>query len=220
MLRVLNVVAGAALFGSTAALVFAATPKLTFTKSFPGSVPAYECVVVDRSGALRYSEAASDDHPLMAQLEPTDAEALFAMAQKLDFGQPIESGLKVANTGKKTFRFEDQSGTPREVTFNYSTLPAAQQLLDRFEQIAESERAYIQLERAVRYDKLGVNDALAQIESLWLRKQLAAPQQFVPLLTRVSTKDVFMHLARERAARLKDAFTALPQAAASDQKTK
>ncbi len=38
------------------ALVFcgslcAATPKLVFTKSFPGSVPDYVCVNVDRTGA-------------------------------------------------------------------------------------------------------------------------------------------------------------------------
>ena len=60
----------------------------------------------------------------------------------------------------------------------------AKQLLDRFEQIAATERAYIDLDRTVHFDKLGVNDSLAQIESLWLRKQLAAPQQFVPLLNR------------------------------------
>ncbi len=60
----------------------------------------------------------------------------------------------------------------------------------------------------MRYDKLGVNDALAEIESMWLRKQLVAPQQFVPLLTRITTHESFMHLVRDRAARLKDEFQA------------
>jgi hypothetical protein len=45
---------------------------------------------------------------------------------------------------------------------------------------------------------------------MWLNKQLAAPQQFVPLLTRVATHESFMHLARERAARLKEEFTPAP----------
>jgi hypothetical protein len=62
---------------------------------------------------------------------------------------------------------------------------------------------------------LGVNDALAEIESLWLKKQLASPDQFIPLLTRIASRESFMHIARERAARLKDEFTASPVAQAS-----
>lgn len=186
--------------------VFAAPPKLTFTRSFPGSTPDYICVGVDRSGALQYTESPKDDQPLKAQLEESETAALFSMAEKLDyFKSPLESGLKVANTGKKTFRYEGENGAT-EASFNYSTNLTAQQLLDRFEQIASSERAYLELDRTMRYDKLGVNDALAEIESLWLRKQLAAPQQFVPLLTRISTHESFMHLVRDRAARLKDEF--------------
>lgn len=195
--------------------------KLTFTKSFPGSVPAYICVNLDRSGNLTYKESIKDEQPVTAQLPESDAAALFAMAQGLDyFSSPLESGLKVANTGKKTFRYEDENGKATEATFNYSTNETAQQLLDRFEQIAESERAYSELDRAIRYDKLGVNDALAAIESLWLRKQLAAPQQFVPLLTRISTHASFMHLARERAARLKDEFEGASPAVTAERKQK
>ena len=94
--------------------------------------------------------------------------------------------------------------------FNYSTNVTAQQLLTKLENIAATERTYIELERTIRFDKLGVNDALAQVESLWLRKELTAPLQFVPLLNRVASHESFMHLARERAARLKDQFQAAP----------
>jgi hypothetical protein len=186
---------------------FAAEPTLTFSKAFPGSVPAYECVSVTRSGGLLYREAENDEQPLSAQLAESDTQTLFDMASKLNhFHDPIESGLKVANTGKKTFRYQDEHGSATEVVFNYSENPIAQQLLDRFEQIATSERAYLDLDRTARYDKLGVNDALAEIESLWLRKELAAPAQFVPLLNRIAHHEAYMHLARERAARLRDEF--------------
>ena len=201
----------------SSALLAAATPKVTFTKSFPGSVPAYCSVEVDKTGALRYQESPTDDNPLKAQLQESDAAALFSLAEKLEyFKNPIESGLKVANTGKKTFRYENEAGAPTEVVFNYSILEPAQQLLDRFEQIAATERAYIDLDRTVHFDKLGVNDSLAQIESLWLRKQLAAPSQFIPLLTRIASRESFMHLVRERAARLKDEFLAPASAQAGD----
>lgn len=189
--------------------------KLSYTRSFPGSVPDYFCVTVDHSGALEYKESPTDDKPLKAQLPDSDATSLFAMAEKLNFFKmPLESGLKVANTGKKTFRYEDSNAAPIEVTFNYSLNETAQQLQERFENIGQSERAYIELERTLRYDHLGINDALAEVESLWLHKQLAAPKQFVPILNRISTRETLMHLVRDRAARLKDEFEAGPESAA------
>lgn len=203
------------------ASAWAGTARLRFTKSFPGSTPAFTWIGVDRNGALEYKESPTDNQPVKAQLSESDTTALFALAEKLGyFKTPLESGLKVANTGKKTFRYEDENGAPTEVTFNYSINPDAQQLLDRFEQIASTERAYLDLDRTVHYDRLGVNDALAEIESLWLRKQLAAPQQFVPLLTRISTHEAFMHLARDRAARLKDEFLAPGASGSASAKSK
>lgn len=193
----------------SAASLLGATPKLSFIKSFPGSVPAYCSIEVDKTGAMLYKESPTDDQPLKAQLPESDAASLFALAEKLQFFKsPIESGLKVANTGKKTFRYENEAGLPTEVVFNYSTDLNAQQLLDRFEQIAATERAYIDLDRTVHFDKLGVNDALAEVEAIWLRRQLAAPAQFIPLLNRIVSRESFMHLVRERAARLKEEFLA------------
>ena len=188
-----------------------AQERITFIKVFPGSVPPYCFVQVSKDGALLYKEADNDPNPVQAKMIQANADALFDMAAKLNyFKGPLESGLKVANTGKKTFRYEDAKGVKTEAVFNYSTDPLAQQLLDKFELIAESERAYIELDRTAHFDKLGVNDALADIEALWLRKELAAPQQFVPLLTRIATHESYMHLVRDRAARLKEGFAAQP----------
>ena len=158
---------------------------------------------------------------MTAQLQESDTAPLFSLAEKLDyFKSPLESGLKVANTGKKTFRYENESGAVTETSFNYSTDETARELLDRFEKIGETERAYLELDRTVHYDKLGVNEALAEIESLWLKKQLAAPSQFIPLLDRIATHESFMHLARERAAKLKDEFQGVPVGPPNEQKSK
>lgn len=208
------------LFGVT---LSAQVPTITFTKEFPGSHPAYASVTISKTGALEYKESVQDDQPVKAAMPQAESARLFEMAQQLEFFHTqLESGLKVANTGKKTFRYDDGSGKTSETVFNYSTNQVAQQLLNKFEQIAETERAYIDLERTARFDKLGVNDALAEIESLWLRKELAAPLQFVPLLNRVASHESYMHLARERAARLRDQFQAAaaapPQSAAAGAK--
>ncbi len=201
----------------------AATPRLTYTRAFPGSSPEYFRITVDAAGNLEYSEALKDDQPVRAHMAESETAPLFDMAGKLDyFKTPLESGLRVANTGKKVFRYEDGNGASSETTFNYSVNETAQKLLEKLEQIGASERAYLDLDRTIHFDKLGVNDALAEIEALWVRKQLAAPEQFVPLLTRVASHESFMHLARERAARLKDEFEKPQPAtvAASDPKQK
>jgi hypothetical protein len=200
---------GVLLIAVLAVCAAAAPAKLTFTKSFPGSVPEYCSVEIDKSGALIYKESRTEEQPIKAQIPEADVSALFELAQRLEFFKsPIESGLKVANTGKKVFRYEGEDGKAAEVVFNYSTIEAAQQLLDHFENIAATERAWIDLDRTVHFDHLGINDSLALVEDLWIKKQLAAPAQFVPLLNRITSRASIMHLARERAARLKDEFEA------------
>ena len=191
------------------ALSLFAEERVTFTKSFPGSVPAYCSLQVSRTGDLEYKEAETDDNPVRAKLSQAEVDSVFDMAGKLNhFKGTLESGLKVANTGKKTFRYQAPDGAVTEAVFNYSIDPNAQQLLEHFEQIAETERAFIDLDRTVHFDKLGVNDSLSQVESLCLRKQLAAPAQFLPFLTRIAEHTAFMHLVRDRAAHLKEQFLA------------
>ena len=117
----------------TASVAVAAEPRLIFTKSFPGSQPAYVWIAVDRAGAVEFKEAPDDDQPVKAVLLHSDTSQLFELAGQLSyFKTPVESGLKVANMGKKVFRYEPDSGPASETTFNYSAIPAAQQLLDLF----------------------------------------------------------------------------------------
>ncbi len=201
------------------ALFAATTPRLIYSRSFPGSSPEFFRLKISQTGALEYSESAVDDKPLKAQLSLGETAPLFEMADNLDhFKTPLESGLKVANTGKKIFRYEDGNGGNSEAVFNYSLNQTAQHLLEKMEQIAATERSYLNLDSSIRFDKLGVNDSLAEIEALWLHKQLAAPAQFIPLLDRVISHPSFMHIARDRAARLKDEFSKPVVAPANESK--
>ena len=53
-----------------------------------------------------------------------------------------------------------------------------------------------------------MNDALLNIQSEWEHRRLAAADQFLPLLDQVAKNDLYMHMARERAAQLADAIRA------------
>ncbi len=183
-----------------------AGPRIVYTKTFPGSAPDYVNIVVERDGRTSYREAADDEDPLRFQLSASDTEALFALADKLDrFRRPLESGLKVARMGTKTLRYEG-SGEAHETSFNYSTDPEAQTLADGFEKIIETERDFIELDRAVHFDTLGVNDALLRVETTWDHRRLVSPAQFYPLLERIFKNESYLHMARERAAKLEDEF--------------
>jgi hypothetical protein len=199
-----------ALIASLAAAVVCAqsAPRILYTKTFPGSDPEYVAVTVDRSGLVSYKETPDDD-PDTFQLEPDFTVRVFALADKLDhFKKPLESNLKnIANMGAKTFRWED-AGETSEAKFNFSTDQNAKDLWDFFELVSSSERAFLELKRTVRHDKLGVWDALLKITDLWTDERLVGTPQFLPLFDRVAGDDTYVHLARERAAELAEAVRA------------
>lgn len=186
----------------------AAEPRLFFSKSFPGSSPAYVAITIDQNGAGEYKEAPDDDLPLRFQLSASEASEMFALADKLDrFKRPLESPLKVAQMGMKTFRFED-GANKTEVKFNFSEDLDARALTDWFERISETGQSYYALERAVKYDKLGVNKALLQFAVAMDRKRVVAPQLFLPMLDRVAKNDSYLNMARTRAANLAESIRA------------
>jgi len=205
--------AGVLLVMAAAALIAADAdgPRLNFSKSFPGSNPPWFEITVEKNGAAQYKEDPKDEDPLKFQLTGAEGSQIFDLAGKLDhFSRKLESGLKVANMGMKTLRYE-ADGHVSEAKFNYSENPDARALADAFESIAETERSLMVLDRAVRFDKLGVQEAILKIEILRDQKRLIAADQFLPLLDRVVKNENFLHMARERAAGLADWIRAQPK---------
>jgi hypothetical protein len=187
-----------------------------YSKSFPGSMPAYASVELQHDGSAVYKEAPDDDQPVTFKLSPEETGEIFALAEKLDyFKRPLESNLKVANMGLKTLRYENGSAKS-EVKFNFSLDENAKLLVDVFEKITESQQLLFNLERTVKFDKLGVQKSLLQLESAWDRKRLVGPERFLPLLDRVVKNDSYLNIARDRAAALADAFRNPKPAAATE----
>jgi len=200
---------------SAALLARADGPHIFYSRLLPGGVPPYVEITVARDGRAVYREAPGDqdDKPIEFRLRPHEVEEIFSLAEKLGyFRKPLDSGLKVANMGEKTFRYIDQ-GQTSEVKFNYSQNPEARLLADWFARMVETEQHYIHLERTVRFDKLGVNKVLLQLQASMERNRLVAPDQFLPFLDRIAAGDSYLNMARERAARLAEFIRAgAPQA--------
>ncbi len=60
----------------------------------------------------------------------------------------------------------------------------------------------VTLERRMKYDRLGVNDALLQFETDLNRKLLPEPQRVVPVLDEIANNPRFVDIARQRARAL------------------
>ena len=72
--------------------------------------------------------------------------------------------------------------------------------------MAESGQYYYELEKTVKFDKLGVNQAILKLESAWDRKHLVGVAMYVPLLDRVAKNDSYLNMARDRAEKLSATF--------------
>ncbi len=196
------------------AAALCAEPRLFLSKRFPHSHPEYAELRIERDGRVEYRET-PDEEPMRVKLTRAEADAVFDLAEKCDrFRKPLESGLKVAQMGEKVFRWEN-GDEKHEVKFNYTMDLTGQAMLDWYERIVESEMYLIDLERTARYDVLGVNESLLLLESGWDKKRLVSVEQYLPMLDRIAKNEKYMNMARERAARLADAFRAASSGAAS-----
>jgi hypothetical protein len=108
---------------------------------------------------------------------------------------------RIANLGQKTFRYQ-RGAESHSVTFNYTLDQSATQLLNIFESLARQQTDLSDLQRTMRYDRLGVNDVLGQIEKDYNLKLLPQPEQFLPSLDQLAADNHFIDIARERARTL------------------
>lgn len=178
---------------------------ITFRKIFKMSYPEFVEIKVNESGSGTYDIRQLDDDPSPQPLE-TDAaqiQRIFGLAEKLHYfrGVDLDVHRRIANLGQKTFRYE-KGGVANEVTFNYTLDGNATQLLNVFEGLARQEGDLSDLQRTMRYDRLGVNDVLRLIETDYNNKLLPEPERLLPALDKLAADEKFIDIARRRASDL------------------
>jgi hypothetical protein len=180
--------------------------KLTFRRLFKGSTPELiEISVREDSDIAAYEirqldeEAGSSPFQVSAGLR---AKMFDLAAQLKRFqGQDLDVHRKIANLGEKSFRWESGAEV-HETKFNYTLNPAAAQLLQIFEGLARQQEHVDLIQRRMRYDRLGINDALLQFESDLNRSLLPEPQRVLPMLDQIAGDSRFVDIARQRARSL------------------
>ena len=180
--------------------------KLTFRRVFKGSSPEFiEISVREDSevGAYEIRQLEEDPGSLPFQVSATWRAKMFDLAAQLKHfqGQDLDVHRKIANLGEKTFRWQTGSKTS-EVVFNYTLNMQATQLVQICEGLARQQELMELLQRRIKYDRLGVNDALLQFENDFNRGVLPEPQVALPLLDQIAEDSRVVEIARQRARSL------------------
>lgn len=178
---------------------------ITYLKVFKSSYPEYTEIKITQSGAATYDIRQLSDAPTpqAAQISAPLVARIFDLATKLhDFdGIDIEMHHRIANLGQKTFTYQ-RGGETHSVSFNYTLNEPASQLLAIFDDLARQQTDLSDLQRTMRYDRLGVNDVLAQVEKDYDNRLFLQPDQFLPALDQLAADNHFIDIARERARNL------------------
>lgn len=191
--------------------LWGADATITFSRTFPGSVPPFYSVTLSSDGKGVYNETKDEDNTEKITVEPVLVTQIFQLADKLEhFKKPLESGLKVANMGQKMMRWEN-ANEKYESKFNYSLNEDARALADLFDRIGESTRLAVELARVMKHDRLGVDQVTLRIQTAWNNKRLVGRERLLPLLDQVAKNEALIHMARERAAQIADAMRATAQ---------
>jgi hypothetical protein len=180
--------------------------KLTFRRVFKSSSPEFiEIAVREDSDTAAYEIRQLDDEagPSPFQVSTGLRGKMFALAAQLNHfqGQDLDVHRKIAYLGEKTFRWESGSEV-HETKFNYTLNSAAAQLLQIFEGLARQQEHVDLISRRMRYDRLGINDALLQFESDFNHSLLPEPQRVLPILDQIAGDSRFVDIARQRARSL------------------
>jgi len=180
-------------------------PTITYRRVFQGSTPEFIEIAVRQDGAARadvrqLNEAAS---PEVFEVGPAVSAKIFELARELrNFqGADLDVHRRVAYLGQKTFRWE-KGAEAYETQYNYTLDANASQLQRIFEGLAQQQVDLATLEQKLRYDRLGVNDALRQFEHNVNQRTLPEPERFLPVLDRIAEDARLIEMARQRARAL------------------
>ena len=178
----------------------------TYRRVFKSSAPEFiEIRIQENSNASTYEIRQLDEDPGASAFDvgPALRSKIFQLVSELHYfkGLDLDVHRKIANLGEKTFRWE--AGTESsEVKFNYTLNTSATQLLQICEGLARQQELIELLQRRIKYDRLGVNDALLQFENDLNKGVLPEPEHALPLLEQIANDSRFVEIARQRSRAL------------------
>ena len=182
-----------------------------FTLDFQGANPShYEISIASdgrgsysSNGQLNQQSEPADPAPLQFTISDSVRSQVFDLVKKSRyFSGKIDSGRKnIANTGNKVFTYKD-AGHNSQATFNYSPVPAIQELTSIFQGLSTTLEFGRRLTYFRKYEKLALDDDLKRIEQMQRENNLGDLQAISPVLQGIADDRSVMNVSRARALRL------------------
>lgn len=186
-------------------------PTVTFNCDFPGSDPAHYGISVSSDGHASYvsdgklTRDADSDEPFTVDftMPPATLSQIFELAKKARYFEgDIDSKKKnIASTGEKRLSYKDAQRST-SATYNYSTVPAVQELTTLFQNLSSTLEYGRRIEYDHRYQKLALDEELKRMEDVSSRQELADVAVIAPILKKVVDDSSVVNAARARAQRL------------------
>lgn len=195
----------------------------TYRRIFKSSTPEFiEIKIDENSDDAHYEIRQLEEDPGATPFQVSSAlrQRIFALIAQLNYfnGLDLDVHRKIANLGEKTFRWE-RGSEAHEVKFNYTVNTPASQLLQICEGLARQQELVDVLQRRIKYDRLGVNDALLELDTDLTKGVIPEPQRLLPLLDQISGDYRFVEIARQRARALAERVRHTPAAETAGQIT-
>lgn len=182
-----------------------------FSLDFPNSSPEHYSISVQSDGSVHYESFGkispdSDDRDSYQTdfkfSEATRARIFDLAAQSHYFSGKIDSGnKKLAFTGSKKLVYSDSQHNS-SADYNFSTIPAVQQLTTLFQAVASTLEFGHRLSYDHRYQKLALDDELKHMEDQARRGDLMEIQAVHPVLQEIFDDSSVINVVRARAHRI------------------
>ncbi len=192
---------------------------ITFTLDFPTSDPERYSISVSADGHSKYDCSAkisqdSDEREAYQaefELSPAGRKLVFDLAAQAHFfSGKIDSGNnKLAFTGSKTLTYKDGQRNA-SANYNYSGLPAVQQLTNFFQNLSATLEYGRHLAYFHRYQKLALDQELKRMEEQARNNELSELQAVQPVLQQILDDASVINMVRARAERLLEMGKATP----------
>jgi hypothetical protein len=194
-------------------------PVVSFDVVWPSATPAHYAVAVESTGRAAYRadnpDTAAKGEPYVVKFTVSDAtrHRIFELAQQARYfrGDFDYKKSRIADTGTKTLSYSEgpgevyfapTNGVRSQTTYNWSENHAIQQLTDIFQDLGATLEHGRKLSYLHRFDKLGLDAELKNMEEARKSGQLVEIQAIAPILRDIAQDYYVLRLARQRAERL------------------
>jgi len=187
---------------------------VTFTLDFPNSQPEHYSIRVPSEGSARYQSSGrvapdstdsdeTDDFDLDFTVAAETRQKIFALSAKAGYFQKDVASHHqgLAFTGKKTLGYKDAQRNA-ESTYNYSAIPAVQELTDLMQSLSATLEFGHRLQYDHHYQKLALDEELKRMEEMARSNQLVEVAAIQPILDQIVADPSVINVSRARAQRL------------------